>query len=42
MFNGSLNAECAVLPPSNKVAAIPDDATANAMKFFGRISARRS
>lgn len=26
MFNGNLSAECAVHPPSSKVAAIPDEA----------------
>lgn len=31
MSNGSLNAECVVRPPSNKVAAMPDDAIANAI-----------
>lgn len=30
-FSGSLKAECAVFPPSERVAAIPDDATANAI-----------
>src|SRR2546421_11741519 len=29
--NGILNLECAVLPPSNNNAAIPDDATAKAI-----------
>jgi hypothetical protein len=32
----------AVLPPSNKVAAIPNDATVNAMALFDRILARIS
>lgn len=40
MSNGSLNVECAVRPPSNKVAAIPDDATANAIFCCDRILAR--
>ena len=34
MFKGSLNAELAVLSPSNKVAAMPKDAMANAMPFL--------
>ncbi|MCI89322.1 hypothetical protein A2U01_0110610, partial [Trifolium medium] len=29
--NGSLNLECAVLPPGNNVAAIPEDAVAMAI-----------
>lgn len=39
-FNGNLNAECAVLPPSRSVAAIPDEATANAMLFCARMVAK--
>lgn len=31
IFKGSLNVECAVRPPSKSVAAMPDDATANAI-----------
>jgi hypothetical protein len=31
IFNGILNQECAVLPPSNNKAAIPEDATAIAI-----------
>ena len=30
-FRGSLNAECAVRPPSKSVAAMPEDATAKAI-----------
>ncbi|KAK0157265.1 hypothetical protein PV327_011285, partial [Microctonus hyperodae] len=40
IFSGSLNTKSAVLPPSNKVVAMPDDAMANAMPFFDRISVR--
>ena len=40
MSNGNLNAECAVLPPSTKVAAMPDGATANAIFCCDRIFAR--
>ncbi|GFT27828.1 hypothetical protein TNCV_10461 [Trichonephila clavipes] len=35
-----LNVECAVRPPSSKVAAMPDDATANAIFCCDRILAR--
>ena len=30
-FKGNFNAECAVRPPSNRVAAIPDEASASAI-----------
>lgn len=36
---GILNRECAVLPPSNSSAAIPDDATAKAILPIDRIFA---
>lgn len=39
-FSGSLNVECAVLPPSKSVAAIPDEATANAIFPFDRTLAK--
>jgi len=34
---GILSLECAVLPPGNNSAAIPDDATASAILFFDLI-----
>jgi len=37
--NGSLKVEWAVRPPSNSVAAIPEEATARAMPFEDRIFA---
>lgn len=37
---GILNRECAVLPPSNSSAAIPDDATAKAILPIDRIFAK--
>lgn len=37
---GILNRECAVLPPSNSYAAIPDDATAKAILPIDRIFAK--
>jgi hypothetical protein len=40
MSNGSLNAEYAVRPPSNKVAAMTDEAIANAIFCCDRIFAR--
>ncbi len=40
-LRGSLNTECAVLPPERRVAAIPDEATASAMRLFCRTAARR-
>lgn len=42
IFSGNLNAEWAVLPLSNKVAAMSDYATPNMMPLFDRISARIS
>ena len=33
MFNGNFKAECTVRPPSNRVAAIPDEAKARATSF---------
>lgn len=36
----ALNAECEVQPPSNNVAAISEDATANAIWDFDQIVAR--
>lgn len=32
-FNGTLNVECTVFPPSNNDAAMPEVATANAILF---------
>ena len=40
MSDGNLNAECAVRPPSNKMAAMPDDAISNAVFCCDRIFAR--
>jgi hypothetical protein len=40
MANGNIIAECAVLPPSSKVAAMLDDAIANDIFFCDRIFAR--
>ena len=40
-IEGSLNTECAVLPPERRVAAIPEEATASAMRLFCRTAARR-
>jgi hypothetical protein len=40
MSYGSLNAECSVRPPSNKVAAMPDEAIANTIFCCERIFAR--
>ena len=40
IFRGSLKAEWAVLSPSNKVAAMPEDAAANGMPLFYSISAK--
>lgn len=39
IFNGNFSAEWAVLPPSSKVAAIPDEASASAILFCERIVA---
>ena len=36
MSIGILNRECAVVPPSSNVAAIPEDATARAIRLSGR------
>ena len=36
MMMGILNRECAVVPPSNKAAAIPDEATATAIAIWER------
>ena len=36
MSIGILNCECAVVPPSSKVAAIPEDATARAIRLSDR------
>ena len=33
-LNGILNLECAVRPPGNNKAAMPEDATANAIFFW--------
>ena len=38
-FSARLNAECAVLPPSSSVAAIPEEATAMAISPRHLISA---
>ena len=38
-FNGNFSAECAVLPPSNKVAAMQDEAKSNAILLWERIVA---
>lgn len=38
-FKGNLNIECAVRPPSNKVAATPEEATTKAISSFNQISA---
>lgn len=40
ILSGSLRAECAVLAPSIKVAAIPEEARAKAIYPFERILAR--
>lgn len=39
-LSGNLSAECAVRPPSRRVAAIPDDANAKAMSHLDRIVAK--
>lgn len=39
-LSGNLTAECAVRPPSRRVAAIPDDANAKAMSHLDRIVAK--
>jgi hypothetical protein len=39
IFNDNLSAECAVQPPSNRVAVIPDDMIANAKLFCERMVA---
>ncbi|GFU90260.1 transposon Tf2-6 polyprotein [Trichonephila clavipes] len=41
-FNSSFHAECVVRPPSKRVAAIPDDAIANAILFCDRMVAKIS
>lgn len=41
-FSDSLRAEWTVRPPSNNVAANPDDATANAIWLYARIEAKVS
>lgn len=40
MFNGNFKAECAVRPPSTRVAAIPDEANARATPFRDLILAK--
>ena len=40
-LRGSLKTECAVLSPERRVAAIPEEATASAMRLFCRTAARR-
>ncbi|GFS98668.1 hypothetical protein TNCV_4679791 [Trichonephila clavipes] len=40
MYNGSQNTECAVCPPSNKVAAMPEYAIANVIFSCDLIFAR--
>lgn len=42
MFNGNFKAECAVRPPSNNVAAIPEEASANAIFRSDRIVAKNN
>lgn len=42
MFKCNLSAECASLPPSSRVAAMPDDAIANAKFPSDRILAKIS
>ena len=41
IFNGILNQECAVLPPLNNKAAIPEDATAIAISPCNLILANK-
>ena len=42
MFNGNFSAQCAVRPPSRRVAAIPDDAITSAASFRNRMVAKIS